>query len=143
LLEAIAMSMGLMNDFPEIRRKMRIETDYLELWKDKESTPPIVPSTYEYIAHIKDIMTDPDKIMAHIYVLHMGDLSGGQMIKRKVPGQGLMYEFDGDVKSIKEKIRSKTDDSMAEEAKWMFDSATKLFKDLMEIDCEHYLEQVN
>ena len=73
----------------------------------------------------------------------MGDLSGGQMIKRKVPGQGLMYEFDGDVKSIKEKIRSKTDDSMAEEAKWMFDSATKLFKDLMEIDCEHYLEQVN
>jgi hypothetical protein len=25
----------------------------------------------------------------------------------------------------------------------MFDSATKLFKDLMEIDCEHYLEQVN
>ena len=36
----------------------------------------------------------PEKIMAHIYVRHMGDLSGGQMIRRKVPGLGKMYKFD-------------------------------------------------
>ena len=143
LLEAIAMSMGLLNDFPEIRRKMRIETDYLELWTDKESTPPIVNSTYEYIAHIRDIKQDEDALMAHIYVLHMGDLSGGQMISRKVPGQGLMYQFDGDNAKIKESIRAKTHDGMVDEAKWMFDSATKLFKDLMELDIEHYLEQTD
>ena len=32
---------------------------------------------------------------------------------------------------------------MAEEAKYVFESATNLFKELMEIEIEHYLEQVN
>ena len=31
--------------------------------------------------------------MAHVYVLHMGDLSGGQMIARKAPGSGEMYQI--------------------------------------------------
>ena len=29
------------------------------------------------------ILDDPEKLMAHIYVRHMGDLSGGQMIKEE------------------------------------------------------------
>lgn len=140
VLEAMAMAQGLLNDIPTIRRKMRIEEDFLELWDDKNNPPAIVPSTYEYIDHMKGIMTDPDKLMAHIYVLHMGDLSGGQMIARKVPGEGRMYKFDGDVQDIKEKIRAKTHDGMAEEAKYVFASSTKLFQELMELDIEHYLE---
>jgi len=35
-------------------------------------------------------MDDPHKVMAHVYVRHMGDLSGGQMIKKKIPGAGKM-----------------------------------------------------
>ena len=81
---------------------------------------------------MKTIMNDPDKIMAHIYVRHMGDLSGGQMIKKKVPGAGTFYQFDSNVKEIKEAIRAKTNDSMAEEAKICFDYATELFKDMMQ-----------
>lgn len=80
---------------------------------------------------MKDIMDDPHKLMAHIYVRHMGDLSGGQMIKKKVPGSGRYYEFDGDIKELKEKIRSKCNDDMAEEAKLCFDFATDLFKEMM------------
>jgi len=140
LLEALAGALGLLNDIPgDIRRKNKIEEDIKELWKHKEP-PKIMPSTDEYINHMRDILHDPNKIMAHIYVLHMGDLSGGQMIARKVPGEGRMYQFDGDVKEIKEAIRAKTNDDMAEEAKFVFDSATKLFQDLMEVDIEHYLE---
>ena len=71
----------------DIRRKQAIEDDFLELWTRPES-PAIVPSTEAYIMHMKDLLTDPDSIMAHIYVLHMGDLSGGQMIARKAPGAG-------------------------------------------------------
>jgi len=92
---------------------------------------------------MRDALDKPDKIMAHLYVHHMGDLSGGQMIKRKVPGEGRMYQFTGDVKDIKERIRSKTHDGLAEEAKWAFSSATKLFQDLMELDIEHYMEQTD
>ena len=87
----------------------------------------------------KEIMHDADAVMAHIYVLHMGDLSGGQMIRRKVPGKTRMYDFDGDTAELKEKIRSKIDDSMADEAKFVFESSTKLFKELMELDIERYL----
>jgi heme oxygenase len=140
ILEAMAMVQGLLNDTPTIRRKMKIEEDFLELWDDKNNPPSLVPSTYEYIEHMKTIMSDADALMAHIYVLHMGDLSGGQMIAKKVPGTGRMYQFDGDVQEIKEKIRAKIHDGMAEEAKYMFASSTKLFQELMELDIEHYLE---
>ena len=141
LLEAMAAVNGIWNDIPfPIQRKMAIEQDFLELWEDKENPPPIVPSTHEYIEHMRGIMHDRNAIMAHIYTLHMGDLSGGQMIGKKVPGEGRMYKFEGDIKEIKEAIRSQTSDDMAEEAKYVFESAANLFKELMELDIEHYLE---
>jgi heme oxygenase len=143
ILEAMAMVQGLLNDTPTIRRKMKIETDFLELWDDKVNPPVLVPSTLEYIEHMRGVMTDPDKLMAHLYVLHMGDLSGGQMIARKVPGEGRMYQFEGDIQDIKEKIRAKIHDGMAEEAKYVFGSSTKLFQELMELDIEHYLESAD
>ena len=139
LIEALAWAHGLFDNIPQIKRKIAIEEDFKELWKHPEP-PLIVPSTTEYVKHVKDIMSDSDSIMAHIYVLHMGDLSGGQMIAKRVPGEGRMYQFDGDVSAIKEIIRAKTHDGMAEEAKWVFESATNLFKDLMELDIEHYME---
>jgi heme oxygenase len=104
--------------------------DFQELWK-KEDMPELAPSTEKYIQHMATIKEDPKKLMAHIYVRHMGDLSGGQMIKKRAPGSGTMYEFGrADIKEIKERIRNKTDDSMADEAKLCFQSATELFKDL-------------
>ena len=141
LLEAMAAVNGIWLDIPyPIQRKMAIEQDFLELWEDKENPPPIVHSTHEYIDHMRTIMNDRDKVMSHIYVLHMGDLSGGQMIAKKVPGEGRMYKFDGDTTAIKEAIRNHTNDDMADEAKYVFESATNLFKELMELDIEHYLE---
>lgn len=144
ILEAMAAVNGIFADigYP-IQRKMAIEQDFLELWDDKENPPEIVPSTHEYIEHMRTIMTDRDALMAHIYTLHMGDLSGGQMIARKAPGEGRMYKFEGDIKEIKEAIRAQINDEMADESKFVFGSATKLFQELMELDIEHYLESPN
>ena len=94
-----------------------------------ENTKNIV----KYLEHILTIANDPEKLMAHIYVRHMGDLSGGQMIKRKIPGKGTMYEFDGDIAELKDKIRSKLNDSMADEAKLTFEFATKTFQDMLKV----------
>ena len=139
LLEAIAQVHRLFDKFPTVQRKKLIENDFNEIWNHSE--PPIVcQSTHKYITHMKGIMNNAEAVMAHIYVLHMGDLSGGQMIAKKVPGSGTMYKFDGDVKELKEAIKSQTNDSMAEEAKWVFDCATELFQELMELPIEHYLE---
>ena len=58
LLEALAGALGLLDDLPDIRRKQKIEKDFLELWKN-DSPPTITNSTAHYIKHMKDIMTDP------------------------------------------------------------------------------------
>lgn len=138
LLEALAGANGLLDDLPDIRRKQKIEADFLELW-NKDQPPTLTQSTNDYIMHMREIMQDSNSLMAHVYVLHMGDLSGGQMIKKRIPGSGKMYEFEGDVLETKEAIRALTNDDMADEAKWMFESATQLFKEMMELDIEHYL----
>ena len=142
ILEALAGASGLLDDLPDIRRKLKIEQDFLELW-DLDHPPIIVNSTSEYVERMKSLIAQPDKLMAHVYVLHMGDLSGGQMISKKVPGKGMMYTFDTDQAALKDAIRAKTNDDMADEAKWVFESATKLFKELMELDGEHYLVETN
>ena len=79
-------------------------------------------------------MDDPNRLMAHVYVRHMGDLSGGQMIARSVyQAMVEMYKFgDVDINDYKDKIRAKCNDNMADEAKVCFDFATELFKELME-----------
>jgi|TARA_B100000085_G_scaffold30150_1_gene24903 heme oxygenase len=132
LLEVLAMNHGLMNDIGEVRRAPTILEDYNELWEDKENTPELLPVTKEYMDHLMSIKDEPNKLMAHIYVRHMGELSGGQMIKRKIPGEGRFYQFEN-ANELKEKIRAKIDDSMADEAKLVFDFATQTFKELMEV----------
>lgn len=142
-LEEALESFGVWGDdhkLFDIKRTQNIWSDILELWDLKEGTPITVMSTFHYLDRIEEIKKDKEKLMAHVYVLHMGDLSGGQMIKKRVPGSGKMYEFQGDQKALKENLRSYTNDDMAEEAKWVFDSATTLFQELMEVDIEHYME---
>lgn len=140
LLEALISVTGKVIHIQDIFRKPKIYADFTELWADKQNAPKTCQSTLDYIAHLKGIMSDPEALMAHVYVLHMGDLSGGQIIKKRVPGQGLMYEFEGDVENTKNQIRELINDDMADEAKLCFEFSTKLFQDLMEIEIEHYME---
>ena len=112
----------------------KIHNDITELETSLEDyIPTVYPVVKQYLDHLLSIKDDPDKLMAHIYVRHMGDLSGGQMIAKKVPGSGTMYQFNEDVSVLKEKIRARLDDSMADEAKIAFDFATKLFQQMQEI----------
>jgi heme oxygenase len=83
----------------------------------------------QYIFSIKD---DPKKLMAHIYVRHMGDLAGGQMIAKRVPGLGKYYKFE-DPEGLKAVIREKLSDDMADEAKVCFKFAEELFQEMQEL----------
>lgn len=130
VLEACSMMHGLLNDYPAIRRAPKILEDFLELWKDSE-LPDVMPSTTKYIDHIMLIKDDPKKLLAHLYVRHFGDLSGGQMIAKRIPGHGKYYQFDGDPEKIKNTLRQKLDDSLADEAKVCFGFATDFFRDMM------------
>ena len=133
LLEVCAMPHGLLSDMPGILRAKAIRADFEELWgSDEEDRPKMCAVVKGYMDHIMKIKDDPKLLMAHIYVRHMGDLAGGQMIAKKVPGAGKYYQFD-DSDALKAAVRLKIDDSMADEAKVCFDFATQFFKEMMEI----------
>jgi heme oxygenase len=133
ILEVCAMSHpGLLAGLIDIRRAPAILADFQELWTEADGDPQILPTTEKYIKYILSIKDQPERLMAHIYVRHMGDLAGGQMIAKKVPGAGRMYLFENP-EILKMAIRERISDDMAEEAKVCFGFATDLFKDMMEL----------
>lgn len=135
LLERIALAQRVFEGLPvkDFKRSDKIKQDYEEIWLGSD-TPEVLPVTEEYRKHILAIQNDREKLIAHIYVRHMGDLSGGQMIKEKVPGQGRQFDFTNEAnltnEELKDIIRSKIDDDMADEAKVCFDFATKTFQQM-------------
>ncbi len=130
ILEVCAMPLGLLTGLPDIRRAPAILEDFLELHSDSEPDVPILPVVNDYIKYILSIKDQPERLMAHVYVRHMGDLAGGQMIAKRVPGKGKYYQFQ-DPDALKAAIRERIDDSMADEAKVCFEFATRFFQEMM------------
>ena len=140
MLESSAAAHGLLNGLDSVRRTGLIQADLDELGHKKDNSL-FVPVVNEYLDHILRISwSDPQKLMAHIYVRHMGDLSGGQMIAKKVPGSGRYYHFD-DVEDAKAKIRERLSDDLADEANLAFDFSIAIFQQLMELDIEKYINE--
>ena len=132
VLESFAMINGSMDGLDDLCRANSIYEDYLELWKDTKP-PELCPTVDRYLKYIKDeLAPNPDRLFAHIYVRHMGDLAGGQMIAKRVPGSGTMYKFENG-EELKNKIRSKLNDTMGDEANVAFDFAISLMKDMNEL----------
>lgn len=127
-LESKADEFGLFDGIEAAKRTQAINKDFTELWKSSK-TPITLDSTLDYIYYIR-ALTNPDDVFAHIYVHHMGDLSGGQMIAKRIPGNGTMYQFDGDKEELKNVIRSRTTDEMAEQARTCFQYAIKTFAEV-------------
>ena len=82
----------------------------------------------DYVDYLDSISNNAYKLTAHLYTWHMGDLFGGQMIKRIVPGSHKSLEFTSPQELI-QKIRLKLDDDMYKEANIAFDWAIKMMRD--------------
>lgn len=87
----------------------------------------IMPVVQEYEKHLNSL--DSDGLLAHVYVRHFGDMYGGQMIKKRNPGSGKMYDFKN-VEELKTKVRAMLHNGMADEANKCFEFAIKLFNQL-------------
>lgn len=124
-LENVASIRGLLDDLPGLRRADLIAQDLEEL---NVNNLKLYISTHKYVHYIVCNLSD-SQILAHLYVRHMGDMYGGQMIRTCVPGTGSMYKFENR-KELIETLRSKLDISMASEANHCFEYAMELFTEL-------------
>ena len=126
-IEASAEDHDLFNGITDIQRTSKIKQDLEELGVGV-GTP--FPSTQRYMNHLIELdRIDPSKIMAHVYVRHMGDLYGGKMIQKLVPGSGNAYKFE-DPRQCIAGINSKISVDLAEEALKGFDYCIDLFNEL-------------
>ncbi|NEO21263.1 MULTISPECIES: heme oxygenase (biliverdin-producing) [unclassified Moorena] len=137
--------------FQELNRKKTLEQDlcyyFGSNWQEK-----VVPSVAakEYVQRIKDISEkQPELLVAHSYTRYLGDLSGGQILKKIAQrgmnlsdGQGTaFYEFKqiSDEKGFKANYRQAMDelpiddataDRIVEEANAAFGMNMKMFQEL-------------
>lgn len=125
-IEDAALNCGLLNDLPDIQRSKYLLEDYAEMDSTNIHTHRTIVN--EYSDYLLSISNDPTKVMAHLYTWHMGDMFGGQMIKKIVPGPHRNLEFE-DVRTLMTNIRAKLDDSMGEEANIAFDWAIQMMRD--------------
>ncbi|OUW60627.1 MAG: hypothetical protein CBD58_04435 [bacterium TMED198] len=119
--------------FPDsrLKRAESIYQDLLELCHNSDQIP-VFQSTENYIHYILHECPE-DLLYAHVYVRYLGDLKGGQMIAKKVPGSGKYYQFEEPDK-LEMKIRAKLrdDDVFIEEANKCFIYANDLFVRMQE-----------
>lgn len=111
-------------DILDIERSISLYLDAKEILGDM-STVRVRPVTGEYSRYLLSLVDEPERILAHLYVWHMGDLYGGQMIKKVLPPPHRNLEFT-DVEGLKTAVRTKLNDSMGAEANVAFEWAMKL-----------------
>ena len=127
-LEQYADNHGIFAGIRGAKRTKLIEKDWLELSGNTEVQGEIKNSTINYVNYITTIKNDKHKLLAHIYVRHLGDMFGGQMLAKLLPGSNNMFKFD-DLPKYLNGVRSQLDLSMAEEANKAFDFNIEMIKE--------------
>ena len=127
-LESFADEHDIFGGIRDIKRTKLIEQDWFELKGDTDPTNVAKQSTIEYVNYLHSIKDDKKKLLAHIYVRHLGDMFGGQMMSKLLPGSNNMFKFN-DIPKLMAGIRSQLDLSMAPEANIAFDYNINMIKD--------------
>lgn len=125
-IEGAAGALGLLRDLPDIRRNFYLWQDVQAVYRGPRLQYRQVVKDYHN--YLMSISKDPDKITAHLYVWHLGDLFGGQMIRRMIPGRHYALTFK-DPEILIRNLRMMATDDKAEEAIVAFDWAIKMMRD--------------
>ena len=126
-IEQQAKSAGLLTDLQGIERADLIMEDLSEMVAGRMVyyTPREVSKNYA--VYIRSL-TDPQKILAHLYTWHMGDLFGGQMIKKIVNAPHRHLDFDN-ARELMTNLRALLTDDLANEANVAFDWAIRILQE--------------
>ena len=123
-IELAAASYGLLDNLPGIGRAQLIMDDYRKMIGNVPVYHTYKEIAKDYAMYIRTL-DDPKKILAHLYTWHMGDLFGGQMIKKIInaPSTHLDFNNPGELMS---NMRAMLTDDLADEANIAFDWAIKI-----------------
>lgn len=119
---------------PALARKAAVKSEMDSLSIPAQSadnlnpTMPVVQSALDYAEYLKGL--EQDEVNAHIYLHYLALMFGGQMIKKKVPGNGAMYDFGPDMMAAAGAIRAIQSDDWADEVNLGFDKMIQIFKEL-------------
>lgn len=118
---------GLFDQMPGIERANLIKDDYFKMTVNDDRLRIQNSTTRAYSQYIA-LLDDPKKIMAHLYTWHMGDIFGGQMIKKIIKAPHTHLDFTNS-KDLISKVRVLLTDDMADEANVAFDWAIKILRE--------------
>ncbi|PJI93726.1 heme oxygenase (biliverdin-producing) [Luteimicrobium subarcticum] len=140
--------------FDELTRTPSIERDLdFLLGPDWSERITLHPATLEYVTHLQGVGADLPRYAAHAYTRYLGDLSGGQIIKRMLerhydlgPAGLAFYTFDEipKAKPFKDLYRERLDalaltadeaDRAVDEACVAFRLNAAMFADLGTVHC--------
>lgn len=129
-IERAASQAGLLENLPGIERANLILEDYHDMIAGTLKYCTYNAVTTDYVMYLRTLR-DPRKILAHLYTWHMGDMFGGQMIKKiiKAPHKHLEFNNTSELIAV---MRPMLTDDLADEANIAFDWAIKILK---EYDC--------
>jgi heme oxygenase len=123
----------MLTDLPDIKRADRIRQDIEEQGYPVLPEDQLLPAVQRWCQRIRDLQAarQEDQIFAHVYVRHMGDLYGGKVIAKRVPGSGRSYEF-ADRPALIKAFDAKLNLGLLDEALRAFDLAGELFTELQQ-----------
>lgn len=126
-IEGVSGALGLLDNLKSLRRTFLLWKDYQIMTNGKH--PAIYSqSTIEYYQYLISLYPNKDKILAHLYTWHLGDLHGGQMIKNVIQASHLSLDFENRADLIIG-VRMLINDDMAEEANVAFDWAIRMMEE--------------
>lgn len=126
-IESCADDLGIIKDIPDIKRTFLLLEDHKEMVAEHVQ-PTYRKVTLDYYRYIMNLHPNKEKILAHLYTWHMGDLHGGQMIKKILPGSHKNLEFTNPQETIAA-VRALLNNDIADEANTAFRWAIKLMED--------------
>lgn len=90
----------------------------------------VLRSTQRYVEHMGKL--EEERLMAHVYLNYLALVFGGQIIKKFVPGEGKMYEFE-DSYEVVDYVRSRQKDEWADEANLGLDHTIAIYDELQAV----------
>lgn len=125
-IENCAQELELLTDLPDLPRSLKLLADFKVISNNGQTL--YNKSSIDYYRYIMSVYPNKHKILAHLYTWHMGDLHGGQMIKKVLPGPHTHLDFENRIELIS-KMRAMLDDSLADEANVAFSWAIKIMEE--------------